>query len=74
MPACHAVGTVIHDKGGYIDVPAGSVDKMVAANGQSIAIAHGHNNVQFWFTELHAGGKGQGATVDGMEAVKINIA
>lgn len=50
------------------------MDEMVAADGQGIAIAHGHDHPQFGLAQLEPGGKGQGPAVQGVQAVEIHVA
>jgi hypothetical protein len=40
LAASHAIDVVVHDDGGEVDISTGSVDKVVATDGQGVAIAH----------------------------------
>ena len=74
LAAGHAVDAVVHDDGNHIDIAAAGVDKVVAANGHGVAIAHGNHHVKLWLGHLDARGAGQGAAMHGVHAVKIHIA
>ena len=74
LTAGHAVDAVVHDNGNHIDIAAAGVDKVVAANGHGVAIAHGNHHIQLWLGHLYARGAGQGAPMHGVHAMKIHIA
>jgi len=63
LPTGHAVNLVIDDDRCEIKVPPGRMDKMVAANGGGITIAHDGHHLQAGFSQFHPRGKGQGPTV-----------
>ena len=50
------------------------MDKMVAADGQCIAVPHRNNQIQFRPAHFYAGRKSQGTTVNRMQCVKIDVA
>ena len=63
LPAGHAVDAVVDDDGGQVDVAAGRVDEVIAADGGGVAVAHDHDHLQLGVGQLHPGGEGQGPAV-----------
>ena len=49
------------------------MNKMVAANGRRITIAHHHKGFQARFANLSAGGKGQSSAMRRVDSVQIHI-
>ena len=73
LAAGHAVDAVVEHKNGEIDVAAAGVDEVVAADGQGVAVAHGHDDVEGGPGELDACGAGQSPSVHGVHAVEIHV-
>ena len=73
MTPSHAVDTVVHDDGSDIDVAPGSMDEMVAADRQRVAVTHRYNQVKLGTTQFNTRRKRQCAAMDGMQCMKIYI-
>jgi len=72
--ACgESVDLIVHHEIGKIYVPAQRVEEMVPSDGVAVAVAAGHDDLQFVVGELGARGHCQGATVQRMHTVGINI-
>ena len=59
LPAGHAVDGVVEHQRREVDVAAGGMDEMVAADGGAVAVAHDDHHVQRWVGHLGAGGHRQ---------------
>ena len=55
MPAGHAAVEVVDHDGGHVHIAPGSVDQMVAADGDAVAAAHKGEDVHLWIGQLDAG-------------------
>ena len=67
-----AINPVIHHHVGQLDVFAGRVGEMVAADGEGIAVPAEHEHVQVGTRERNAAGERQRATVDEVDAVRLH--
>ncbi len=67
-----AVDPVVHDDVGHLDVLAGGVVEMVAADGKGVAVAAEDEDMQVRAAEGNAAGEGQGAAMDVMHAVGLD--
>ena len=73
LAACHAVNTVVHDDGHHIDIAAAGMNKMIAAYGHGVTIAHGNENRQVGTGHLDARSKSQSPSVQGVHTVEIHV-
>ena len=74
LPAGHAVDEVVDEHDQHVDVAAGGMDEVVAADSHQVSIARDHRHQQLWATQLETGGKGDGTPVSGVEGVQLHIA
>ncbi len=73
LTAGHAINAVVDDDGGEVEIAAGGMNEMVAADGGGIAIAHDDNDLKLGIGQLDSGGKGERSAVGGMERVEIHV-
>ena len=64
---------VVGDDGRHVDVPAGRMDQVVAADGRGVSVAGDDNDLQFGLCHFDAGGKGNGSSVGGVYGVEIHV-
>ena len=67
-----AIDQVVHDDVGHVDVLARAVIEMIAADGEAVAVAAEHKDVQIGPGEADAAGERHGAAVDEMRAVAVD--
>ena len=68
-----AVDTVVQQNHVQVDVAAVGMDKVVAADGESVAVAAHLPYSEFRIGNLATGGNGSGTSVNGVHAVGIHI-
>ena len=68
------VDLVVHDNVGEVDVAAGSMGKVVAADAVTVPVASGNDYREFVVGQLGAGGHCQGTPVEGVHAVAVEVA
>jgi len=73
LAAGHAVGQVVDDDGGDVQVAPGGVDQVVAADGRGVAVAHDHDDLELGVGQLHAGGESERSAVGGVERIEIHV-
>ncbi len=69
----HAVNIVVDDQRRQIYIAPGRMDKVVAADGGGVAVAHDHNDLELGIGQLDAGGEGEGPTMGGVQGIEIHI-
>ena len=67
-----AIDLVVHDHQRHLDVLAGRVREMIAADGEGIAVAAEGEDVQIRAGERNAAGKGQRAAMQEVRAVRLH--
>src|SRR2546425_974085 len=67
-----AIDKVVHDEIGHVDVLARAVIEMVAADGETVAIAAEEKDVEVGTGQADAGGKWDGAAVNVVRAVAVD--
>lgn len=73
MSFCQAVDTVVQQNHVQVDVAAVGMDEVVAADGESVAVAAHLPYGEFRIGNLATGGNGSGTSVNGVHAVGIHI-
>lgn len=73
LAAGHAVNIVVDDDGREVQVAPGGVDKMVAADGGGVAVAHDHDHLELGVGQFDAGGEGQRPAMGGVECIEIHV-
>ena len=68
-----AVDAVVEQQDFHVDVSADDVHEVIAADGQAVAVAGDHPDVEIGAGEFQAGGEGRRAAVDGVEAVGVHV-
>ena len=71
LAAGHTVNTVVVKYDGHIDVAAGSVDQVVAADRCSVAVAGNDDYSQAGVSQFNAGRYRQSASMCGMDCIEI---
>ena len=67
-----AIDEVVHDEIGHVDVLAGAVIEMVAADGETVAVAAEQEHVEIGPGEADAACERDRAAVDVMRAVAVD--
>ncbi len=67
-----AIDEVVHDEVSHVDVLARAVIEMVAADGETVAVAAEEKDVQVGPGQADAGGERDGAAVNEMRAVAVD--
>ena len=73
LAAGHRIDQVIHADDFQIDVAAGGMDQMIAADSREVAVAGINHDVQLRVGELQSGGEWDGAPMRGVERVELHI-
>src|SRR6185437_469188 len=68
------VNLVVHDDVKQIDVAAHGVNEVIAADAEAVSISPGYDHSQPVVSELHACGHSQGAAVERVHTVGIDVA
>ena len=68
-----SVNVVIQHQHDHVGVVARGMDPMTGADRGAVAVAHGHEHVQFGPGQLDAGGDRQGSAMDSVEAVSVHV-
>ena len=74
LPLRQAVDLVVHQEIGQVEVSAGRVEEVIAADGEAVAVAADRHDVQLGAGDLDAGRERQGAAMDAVEAVRRDVA
>ncbi len=74
LAAGHAVDVVVEHDHGEVDVPAGGVDQVVAADGGAVAVAGDDDDGELGLGHLDARGEGDGPAMGGVQGVVVHIA
>ena len=74
LAAGHAVIEIVDANHCQIDVAACGMDKVVAADGEEVAVTAEDHHIQFGIGELHARGEGNGPAVGGVVGIELDIA
>ena len=74
LAAGHAVNVVVEQDNRDVDVAAGRMDEVVAANRGGVAVARADDDVQFRLGELDAGGNRQRPAVGRVDGVEVQVA
>ena len=70
----HAVGLVVEQDAGDVDVAPAGVDQVVAADGRAVPVTGEHHHGEVGPGHLDAGGEGQRPAVDGVHGPQIDVA
>ncbi len=73
LTACHSVIQVVDADYGHVHVPAGRVDKMIAADGEEIAVSGNNHDFCLRSGPASAGGKGNGPSMCGVKRIQPDI-
>src|SRR5437868_8269289 len=73
LPARHGVSQVVDADHFQIDVAAGSVNQVIAADGGEVAVSGVNDDVQLRIRQLQSGGEGDGAAVRGVKRVELHV-
>ena len=68
-----AIVVIVCNNGRQVNVAACAVDQMVSADGGSVTVTHGDQNVQVGICQSNAGGSGQSAAMSYVHAIDIQI-
>ena len=69
LPAGHTVNRIIGGDNGDIDIAAGGVDEVVAADGGEVAVAGNHHYGKLGILDFRAGGERDGSAVHSVQGI-----
>ena len=73
MPFGQPVNTVVHQQYVYIDISADCMNKVIASDGQTIAVAGDLPDGQTGICHFYAGSNGRSSSVYGMKTVGVDV-
>ncbi len=74
MPSRHPIVEIVDANDGHVNVAPGSVDEVIAADSDEIAVAAKDHHLELRVGQLEPGGEGDSPPVGGMKGIQLDIA